>query len=158
MAKATAHRVKSTDRLKKEASGTPSLGKMSSSRMHNYRPYPPIESIKPVLSAVNRLGLFIFAAIGFAWSFSAFGKGRKIEKEIKRIRSDLHRVRGETVHRFISLADMVEDVIRLHFLTSWYTLIPDAVKISDFGQNTNLIPIVGRVLFLTGDRREERID
>lgn len=87
---------------------------------------PPItDSVKPVIQTLNTYAFVIMAGLGVVWFFVAFGSGwkafifrtwiiagfaiavflahgilgRKIEKEVERIRLDLMKQRGETVSR-----------------------------------------------------------
>ncbi|KAF8323426.1 hypothetical protein DL93DRAFT_2223342 [Clavulina sp. PMI_390] len=156
----------------------------------SFQPYPPeisTESMKGFLGHMDKMGYALAAGLAAIWVFTVFGRGfwtflfrtsligtvafgafsmisitrRNMEKELERIRMDLHRVRGEKFSpptpesvewlnallktvwglinpdMFISVADMVEDIMQAS-LPSFI----DAVKISDLGQGSNPVRIV----------------
>jgi len=156
----------------------------------SFQPYPPeisTQSLGGFFGHMDKLGYMLAAGLTVVWLFTAFGRGfwafsfrtsliagiafagfsmisitrRNMEKELERIRMDLHRVRGEKFSpptaesvewlnallktvwglinpdMFISLADMVEDIMQAS-LPSFI----DSVKLSDLGQGTNPVRIV----------------
>ncbi|KEP50963.1 hypothetical protein V565_070100 [Rhizoctonia solani 123E] len=174
------------------------------------QPYPP--STPPhmgnVLAKLDHLQIAIVASSVILWFFTAFGHGffgfffrssllaasafglttlaslsqRSLEKEIERVRLDMHRQRGEKFspptpesvewlnafiktiwglvnpEMFVSVADMIEDVMQ-QSLPGFV----DAVRISDIGQGTNPFRIVSMRALpdQPGDKeypREEWID
>lgn len=131
----------------------------------SFQPYPPeisTESLNGFLSHMDKLAYMLAAGLALVWAFTAFGRGffafsfrtsliggvafaafsmvsitrRNMEKELERVRMDLHRTRGEKFSpptpesvewlnallktvwglinpdMFISVADMVEDVMQ----------------------------------------------
>ncbi|KZS93944.1 hypothetical protein SISNIDRAFT_474054 [Sistotremastrum niveocremeum HHB9708] len=152
-------------------------------------PFPPATppSMKSILSHLDRLQIAIVAGCAIGWFFTAFGAGwwkfvfrsllfsalgfgvttlaslaqRELEKEMERIRIDMHRQRGEKYapptpesvewlnafiktiwglvnpDMFISITDMIEDVMQ-QSLPGFV----DAVRISDVGQGTNPFRII----------------
>ncbi|ELU42216.1 hypothetical protein AG1IA_03752 [Rhizoctonia solani AG-1 IA] len=153
------------------------------------QPYPP--STPPhmanVLAKFDHLQIAIVVSGIILWFFNAFGRGffgfmfrstligastfglatlaslsqRSLEKEIERVRLDMHRQRGEKFspptpesvewlnafiktiwglinpEMFVSVADMIEDIMQ-QSLPGFV----DAVRISDIGQGTNPFRIV----------------
>ncbi|ORY73397.1 hypothetical protein BCR35DRAFT_148274 [Leucosporidium creatinivorum] len=150
-------------------------------------PAPVTESVKPIIASIEYYAFAIIAALGGLWFFTAFGSGwmafvfrsslfgglafcvyvahgiigRKVTKEIERIRLDQIKQRGEThspptpesvewlnsfvkvvwplinPSMFVSLVDMIEDVMQ----ASLPGFI-DAVKIDDFTIGQNALRIV----------------
>ncbi|CAE6349629.1 unnamed protein product [Rhizoctonia solani] len=174
------------------------------------QPYPP--STPPhmanVLAKLDHLQIAIVVSSVILWFFTAFGRGffgfffrstligasafglatlaslsqRSLEKEIERVRLDMHRQRGEKFspptpesvewlnafiktiwglinpEMFVSVADMIEDIMQ-QSLPGFV----DAVRISDIGQGTNPFRIVSMRALpdQPGDKeypREEWID
>ncbi|KAF8726612.1 Protein kinase C conserved region 2 (CalB), partial [Rhizoctonia solani] len=174
------------------------------------QPYPP--STPPhmanVLAKFDHLQIAIVVSGIILWFFNAFGRGffgfmfrstligastfglatlaslsqRSLEKEIERVRLDMHRQRGEKFspptpesvewlnafiktiwglinpEMFVSVADMIEDIMQ-QSLPGFV----DAVRISDIGQGTNPFRIVSMRALpdQPGDKeypREEWID
>ncbi|KAG9080546.1 hypothetical protein FRC06_006453 [Ceratobasidium sp. 370] len=161
-----------------------------------------------IMTSFDRLQLAIVASSIITWFFTAFGHGifgfffrstlvfalgfgvttlasiiqRSLEKEVERVRLDMHRQRGEKFSpptpesvewlnafiktiwglvnpdMFVSVADMIEDVMQ----QSLPGLV-DAVRISDIGQGTNPFRIISMRALpdQPGDKeypREEWID
>ncbi|KAG9074664.1 hypothetical protein FS749_013752, partial [Ceratobasidium sp. UAMH 11750] len=174
------------------------------------QPYPP--STPPymgtVMASFDRLQIAIVASSIITWFFTAFGHGvfgflfrstivfslgfgvttlasiiqRSLEKEVERVRLDMHRQRGEKFSpptpesvewlnaftktiwglvnpdMFVPVADMIEDVMQ-QSLPGFV----DAVRISDIGQGTNPFRIISMRALpdQPGDKeypREEWID
>lgn len=153
------------------------------------QPFPPSSppSLQPVLSQLYYLQYGIMASSALLWFFFAFGHGlwhfawrsaligglafvgatvasiaeRKLEREVERIRFDMHRQRGETYapptpesvewlnaftkviwglvnpDMFVPIADSIEDVMQQSL-----PKFVSAVRISDIGQGTNPFRIV----------------
>ncbi|KAG8694302.1 hypothetical protein FRC09_009939, partial [Ceratobasidium sp. 395] len=174
------------------------------------QPYPP--STPPymgtIMSSFDRLQIAMLASSALIWFFTAFGHGifgfffrsslifglgfgvitlasliqRSLEKEVERVRLDMHRQRGEKFSpptpesvewvnaftktiwglvnpdMFVSVADTIEDVMQ-QSLPGFV----DAVRISDIGQGTNPFRIISMRALpdQPGDKeypREEWID
>ncbi|KEI42441.1 uncharacterized protein L969DRAFT_14642 [Mixia osmundae IAM 14324] len=150
---------------------------------------PPIEAktTAPIVASLNQLSMGLAGAMAVIWFFTAFGHGytrfmfrtslivgvalagvsalgvasRKIEKELERVRMDLHRQRGENfspptpesvewLNGFIKVfwgminpsmfagqVDMVEDIM-MQSLPGFIS----SVKISDYGQGSNPFRII----------------
>ncbi|QRV98489.1 C2 domain-containing protein [Ceratobasidium sp. AG-Ba] len=174
------------------------------------QPYPP--STPPymgkVMASFDRLQIAIAASSALIWFFTAFGGGflrflfrssligalgfscitlasiiqRSLEKEVERVRLDMHRQRGEKFspptpesvewlnaftktiwglvnpEMFVPIADTIEDIMQ-QSLPGFV----DAVRISDIGQGTNPFRIISMRALpdQPGDKeypREEWID
>ncbi|KAG8954346.1 hypothetical protein FRC03_011485 [Tulasnella sp. 419] len=175
--------------------------------LYNF-PAPTDASIKPVMAMLDRLQIGIAASCFIVWIFTAFGSGwwrfffrstligavgfglttmasiaqRNVEKEVERVRMDMHRQRGETFspptpesvewlnafiktlwglvnpEMFVPIADTIEDVMQQSLPG-----VVDAVRISDLGQGINPLRIVSMRALpdAPGDKeypREEWID
>lgn len=176
----------------------------------SFQPYPPSTPpyVGTIMASFDRLQIAIVASSAIIWFFTAFGGGvwrflfrsslisvlgfgcttlasiiqRSLEKEIERVRLDMHRQRGEKFspptpesvewlnaftktiwglinpEMFVPIADTIEDVMQ----RSLPGLV-DAVRISDIGQGTNPLRIISMRALpdQPGDKeypREEWID
>ncbi|KAK4055259.1 hypothetical protein OIV83_000541 [Microbotryomycetes sp. JL201] len=151
--------------------------------------FPPgsADTVKPIIQTINTYAFAIMGALGVVWFFVAFGSGwkafvfrswvigglaagvyvahgiigRKVEKEVERIRFELAKQRGETFSpptpesvewlnaftkvvwplinpsMFVSIVDMIEDVMQ-QSLPGFI----DAVKVDDFTIGKNALRIV----------------
>ncbi|KAG8861392.1 hypothetical protein FRB96_002841 [Tulasnella sp. 330] len=149
---------------------------------------PPTDlAIQPFMKMMDRLQLGILTSSLVLWCFIAFGSGwklfflrstiigtaaflgttvaslaqRNVEKEVQRVRMDLHRARGEAYSpptpesvewlnaflktmwglvnpdMFIPIADTIEDVMQASLPG-----FVDAIRISDIGQGTNPLRVI----------------
>ncbi|KAG9114914.1 hypothetical protein FRC07_007586 [Ceratobasidium sp. 392] len=174
------------------------------------QPYPPSRPpyMDTIMSSFDRLQMATIGSSAIIWFFTAFGHGlfgfffrstlifglgfavttlasliqRSLEKEVERVRLDMHRQRGEKFSpptpesvewlnaftktiwglvnpdMFVPIADTIEDVMQ----QSLPGLV-DAVRISDIGQGTNPFRIISMRALpdQPGDKeypREEWID